>query len=238
MLKKFISIVIPAYNEQERILPTLKQISSFIEKQAPGYEIIIVNDGSFDNTMKLVSEFKNPNIKLINLKTNQGKGAAVKAGVLAAKGELILLSDADQSTPITEIKKFLQYATDYDIIIGSRALPASDIQVHQPLYKEVLGRIGNYLIRTLSVKGIKDTQCGFKMFTPGCKKLFEQQRVKRWGFDIEVLFLAQKCGFKIREVPVVWKNDPRTRVGLSSYLTTFFELLMVRFHYLFNHYHC
>lgn len=233
-----ISVIIPTFNEQTRIGQTLDEICSFLKQEKFNYEIIVVNDGSSDQTIKVVLEKNDPRIRLINLPKNSGKGAAVKAGIMAGQGDLLLFTDADLSTPIIELKKFLQHTADYDIVIASRALKESRIIIHQPWYKEILGRLGNMIIRLVAVPKIYDTQCGFKLFKPSIKKIFVQQRIKRWGFDIEILFLAQKCGLAIKEMPVEWKNDFRTKVGIFSYLATLCELVKIQIYYLFNYYHC
>lgn len=231
-----ISIVIPAYNEEKRIMPTLDQVSSFLKKEVIEYEIIVVNDGSTDKTAELVASLGDSLIRVIDFPANQGKGAAVKAGVLASQNDLTLFTDADLSTPISELKKLVNYVPRYDIVIGSRALQSSEIQVHQPVYKEILGRLGNSLIQALAAKGIKDTQCGFKLFSAKAKELFKQQRITGWGFDFEILFLARKSGLKIKEVPVIWKNDSRSKVRLKDYFLTFVELIAIRVYDIFHHY--
>lgn len=233
-----ISVIIPAFNEQERIGPTLDKIRTFLKQERLDYEIIVVNDGSGDQTASVVLAQNDPQIKIINFEKNSGKGAAVKAGVIAAKGDLLLFTDTDLSTPIWELKKFLPYLDRFEIVIASRALPESRIKIHQPFYKEILGKFGNVVIRLLAVPGLKDTQCGFKLFKPSIKKIFSQQRIKGWGFDIETLFLAKKCQLAIKELPVEWHNDYRTKVKITSYLATFWELIKIRIYNLFNYYHC
>jgi dolichyl-phosphate beta-glucosyltransferase len=224
-----LSLVIPVYNEEKRIKKSLERIVSYLGGICNEYEIIIVDDGSGDGTVETVNNTLKDRFQIIKLKQNRGKGYAVKQGMLVAKYDYILFSDADLSTPIEEIEKFRQYVGEYDIIIGSRAMTDSNIEIHQPKFKEFLGRVGNKFVQLMLLPGIQDTQCGFKLFNQKSLKVFEKQTIDRWGFDFEVLWLAKKMGFKIKEVPVHWINDFATKVsGFSNYVTTFIELLKIR----------
>ena len=216
-----ISILIPAYNEEERIVSSLEKISSFFNDQE--YEIIVVDDGSTDKTREVVSKFDN--VILNNQRENFGKGFSVKEGIFMATGNKVLLTDADLSTPIEEYNKLNEYFNDYPIVIGSRALAES--QVQNNIFRKMLGRFGNLLIRFI-VKDIKDTQCGFKLFDRNvASDLFSRQTIKGFGFDFEILFLAQKKEYKIKEVPVIWKNVEGSKVKPIHYFITLFELFKI-----------
>ncbi|MBT3394949.1 glycosyltransferase family 2 protein [archaeon] len=216
-----VSIIIPAYNEEKRIVSTLEKISEFFKDQ--DCEIIVVDDGSSDGTRSVVKKFSS--IKLNNKRENKGKGYSVKEGVAMSSGDLILFSDADLSTPIEEFDKLKKYVDSYSVVIGSRALAESEVQNN--IFRKLLGRVGNLLIRSV-VKGIKDTQCGFKLYKSDvAKDLFSKQTIEGFGFDFEILFLAQKDKIKIKEVPVVWKNVEGSKVKPIHYLITLFELFKI-----------
>lgn len=230
----FLSIVIPAYNESQVIQDTINKINKYlkIKELLDTSEIIVVNDGSVDDTLEIINKSAASNLKIINLKKNLGKGAAVKMGVLAAKGDMILFMDADFSTPIEELDNFLpKLSNGYDIIIGSRGLRNSKILVSQSNFKVMCGRLGNKLIQLLAVPGIKDTQCGFKLFTKKCLPIFKKQTLSGWGFDFELLFLANYLNFKILELPVVWANRRKSRVKFFDYFKTLIELATIRINY-------
>lgn len=233
-----LTIILPAYNEEKIIGTTIRRINNFLQSQNLSFEIIVVNDGSTDQTAKVVSQLNLTNLVLLKNEKNQGKGAAVKKGALASRGELILFLDADYSTSIENLPSFidLMQKNKADIVIASRALPSSVISVPQSKLKEILGKLGNLPIRFFLVKGIKDTQCGFKLFKRDCLRLFNLQRLKRWGFDFELLFLAQKYSYKILELPVVWTNNPYSRVKFFDYFRTLTELLSVRYNNLMRKY--
>src|SRR3989344_769628 len=200
---KKISIVIPAYNEEKRIGKTLQRCLEYIKLKKDKFEIIVVNDGSKDKTAEIVKKFKN--VKLTSHFPNYGKGYAVRKGILKAKGDYILFSDADLSTPIEELDKLMQYVKDYDVIIASRAVKESMVKTIQ--YRKILGRIFAFLVNLLTVKEINDTQCGFKLFKKeAAKKIFGNQIINGWAFDVEVLYLAKKFRYKIKEVGVKWQH--------------------------------
>ncbi len=219
-----LSVVIPVYNEENRISKSLIEITKYLNGKKFDYEIIIVDDGSKDNTLRSIIKTNNRKIKIISHHKNRGKGYAVKTGVLAARGDLIFMCDADLSMPITELDKFLKHKED--IVIGSRALKQSEVKTG--FIKKILGRIGHGIISLLIIKNIKDTQCGFKLFKKDCKKIFEKQTIDRWGFDFEILFLARKLGFGIKEIPIKWTNSHGSKVKMSDYPKTLLEVLKIR----------
>lgn len=210
------SIIIPAYNESARIGVTLNRVLSFIQQQQWNAEVIVVNDGSHDDTQAIVLAYmeKNANLKLLENPGNRGKGYAVRNGMLHASGEILLFSDADLSAPIEEATKlFAAIHNNADIAIGSRWLKR-DTQVRkQPLYRQLGSRGFNLALRTILRLPLKDTQCGFKAFTrPAAQMVFSPQKIERWGFDAEILYLGRKFGLKIEEVPVLWSHSSGTRL--------------------------
>ncbi|PIY96691.1 MAG: hypothetical protein COY66_03410 [Candidatus Kerfeldbacteria bacterium CG_4_10_14_0_8_um_filter_42_10] len=230
-----ISLVIPVYNEEERIKKSLSKILPYLNQLAD-YEIIFVDDGSTDRTLLVLEEYKNKRFRVIKNGKNCGKGYSVQQGMLRARYPVVLFSDADFSTPIEDLEKLLPHLENYDIVIGSRGMEQSQISVHQKFYKEWLGKIGNKFIQLLVIPGIKDTQCGFKLFKKETLVIFQKQTIKRWGFDFEILMLAHKIGFRIKEVPVRWQNDFRSKVKSSDYLKTFGELIKIKWNVLTNKY--
>ena len=225
-----ISIVIPAYNEEERLPTTLRTIIDYFENLSKDYEIIVVDDGSQDNTAEIAQHF-NPRVNVIKLPKNSGKGAAVREGISHAQGDFILFSDADLSTPITEFHKLQESLENGShIAIGSRAIDSSLIKVHQPFYREFMGKTFNKIVRALVLRGIHDTQCGFKMFKNSvAKQIFSLAKIDGFGFDVEILYLAHKMNFKIAEIPVEWRNDTKSKISpIYDSLKMFFEILKIR----------
>ena len=215
--KEFISVVIPAYNESERILSTITSIDEYCERRFQCFEIIVVNDGSRDDTREVVlrEKEKTASLRYEGYEENSGKGYAVRRGVMVSAGDIILVSDADLSTPIEEVEKLLaHYDEGCDIIIGSRALAESDIVVEQPWWRQFMGKTFNAFVRSLLYMDFKDTQCGFKLFRGACRKdIFERTSVDRFAYDVEILYLARKAGYKIKEVPIRWFNSPDSKVN-------------------------
>jgi dolichyl-phosphate beta-glucosyltransferase len=212
-----VSIIVPSYNEENRIKGTLLAIEDFIESSSLKIEVLVVDDGSSDKTCEVVEkEIKDVDydLKLVRSGKNYGKGNAVRLGVEAAVGEYILFTDADNSTPIQELDKFWKFIEEgYDVIIGSRYLKNSDVKVRQSRLRILIGRAGNILIRLFLITGIKDTQCGFKLFThKAAKDIFSRQKVRRFGFDMEALVVAKSLDYSIKEVPVSWFNSVESRV--------------------------
>jgi len=227
--KELISIIIPAYNESLRISKTLNKILSFIEDNNDyDFEVIVVNDGSNDDTNEVVLSFAN--VVLIDNKVNKGKGSVIRQGMLSAQGDYLLFSDADLSTPIEELEKLLSFIKDFDIVIGSRALQNDLIKEHQPFYREIMGKTFNLFVQLLVVKGIKDTQCGFKLFkNEVAKKIFGSSKIDGFSFDVETIYLASKFRFKVKEVPVLWFNDDRSKVDpIKDSIKMFRELLVIK----------
>ncbi len=217
MKECFLSIVIPAYNEEKRVLPTLSKICAYLSNQSFPYEIIVVDDGSTDATLQMVKNFACSDRRVIVLanEKNSGKGYSVKKGMLSAKGEYVFFTDADLSTPIEEIEKCLPYLNNgYDVVIGSRSIPGSDITVHQPWYREKMGKIFNFMVSLVLVKGIIDTQCGFKGFKKkAVKTVFSRCSIDGFSFDVEALYLSRKFNLKIKEVPIRWENSALSKVN-------------------------
>lgn len=219
---RLLSIIIPAYNEEERIGYTIDSIQQFmlaslrdmenLGKFIDSYELIVVDDGSNDKTVDIAQK---RGAKVLKQSPNQGKGAAVKRGMLEASGEYRLFSDADLSTPIHELLPLMQKVDEgFDIAIGSRGLDYGKIKKHQPIYRELMGKTFNKIVRFFAVSGISDTQCGFKLFkAKAAEQIFGYSRINGFGFDVELLYLADRLGFKIAEVPVEWHNDERSKVN-------------------------
>lgn len=232
MAKPFLSVIIPAYNEAKRLPLTLIDVDKHLSEQEYSYEIIIVNDGSTDATAEIVNRFRPliENLKLVDSKENRGKGAAVRQGMLAARGNWRLFLDADNSTSIVEFNKMMPYIDEgYEIIIGSRAVKGAKMNPPQIIHKRLLGRLGNYFIQLVALRGVKDSQCGFKCFSEeAALRIFPLSKIDGWGFDVESLALAKALGYQIKEMPVHWINDRRSHVSWKSYLQVFWETVKVR----------
>lgn len=228
----FLSIIVPAYNEAERVPLTLLDIDKRLSEADFSYEILVVNDGSTDNTAEIVSKMAKtiPHLVLIDNKKNQGKGGAVRDGMLAAKGQYRIFTDADNSTSIDQFEPMLPFFKDgYEVVIGSRAVKGARLTPPQPFHRRILGRVSNLIIQAVNVPGIWDTQCGFKAFTAeAARRIFPLSRINGWGFDIELLALARSLGFRVREMPVHWVNDTASHVKLSAYLKVFIENVKIR----------
>jgi len=228
------SIVIPAYNEEKRLTKTLRQIHEYRQTQKLNAEIIVVDDGSEDGTAALVeSQARDYSpLRLVHYAKNRGKGYAVRQGVQAAQGKNILFTDADNSTPIEELETLAQSmkARGADIAIGSRYLKESRVKIKQSRSRILIGRIGNALIRFIIIDGIRDTQCGFKLFKHEvAKDIFSRNKINGWGFDMEVLAIANMEKYRIIEVPVSWYNAPDSRLRpIRDAMRTFWELILIK----------
>lgn len=228
-----LSVIIPAYNEGERITKTLESVNEYLKKQNYDYEIIVVANNCTDNTDEVVKREQQHinNLKLLDLGPGvPGKGGAVKEGFLKAQGQYIMFMDADNATKINELDHFWpQIEKGYNVVIGSRDIEGAKLDKAQPWYKELAGKMGNILIQIVAVPGVHDTQCGFKLFSKeAVDKIFNVQKLGGWGFDIEVLALARQYGFKIAEEPVTWHDMAGSKVNLSTYLSVFKDLFKVR----------
>jgi glycosyltransferase involved in cell wall biosynthesis len=235
------SIVIPAYNEGGRIPATLDSVISCVRKFGWDAEIIVVNDGSSDNTAAVVREIAKsaPELRLIENPGNRGKGYSVRSGILQALGEVVMFTDADLSSPMEEAQRlFDAIAAGADIAIGSRWLESSRQTHRQPFYRQFFGRCFNAATRAIMRLPFADTQCGFKAFTRhAAQTVFQLQTIERWGFDPEILFIALKRGFRVVEVPVSWAHDARTRMSyLRDGITMLEELARVRWNAFTGHY--
>jgi len=211
------SIVIPAYNEEFRLALTLERIVRYFETMAASYEIIVVDDGSNDRTEEIaVKSLHGVRHQILRNPRNRGKGYSVRKGVLAASGDTILFTDSDLSTPIEEFEKLNSVLRDgFDIAIGSRSIESSNVEIHQNIIRETMGKVFNLVARAVSFREINDSQCGFKAFTRQAgKRVFERQRLNGFCFDAEILFLAQKMNYRIKEVGVRWRNSSQSKVRI------------------------
>ncbi len=227
----FISVVIPAYNEERRIGETLKKIISYLSRQDYSYEIIVVDDASSDQTAKIIENFGEKIILLKN-RERRGKGYSIRQGILSAGGSFILFSDADLSTPIEELEKLLFWLKKgYHLVFGSRRLPNSEVPIPQPFFRRLMGRLFNLLVKIFVVRGFVDTQCGFKCFEKKTANfLFSQQRLSGFCFDVEILYLARRFKKRVKEVPVRWLNSPASKVGpIKHSFLMFLDLCRIRF---------
>lgn len=228
----FLSVVIPVYNEEQRLPKSLEAILVFLKQQPYKSEIIISDDGSQDRTVAVASEklIDFPN-RILTTPQNRGKGHAVRQGMLAAQGQYILFTDADLSTPIHEVSRFLtQLEKDQDLVIGSRGLQGAKIEVRQNFLRETMGKTFNLIARLFTFKNIRDSQCGFKCFRKEiAHKLFSLQRLDGFSFDVEIIYLAQKLGYRILELPVIWRNSAQSRVQvLRDPVLMFLDILKIR----------
>lgn len=228
-----LSIVIPAYNEAARLPATLRGIAEFLPHYLPNAEVIVADDGSSDQTLQVVEALRATfpvTLRTVSLQENQGKGAAVRAGVLASTGEYILLMDADNATPSTELPRLWDRRADAAIILGSRYLPGSEIRRAQPLIRRIISRLGNGLIRVVAGLPLTDTQNGFKLLRgEEARRIFTLTTINRWGFDVEVLVIAKRWTLGILEVPVSWYDaaGSKLRAGRDAW-RTLRELIRIR----------
>ena len=238
---KKLSVVIPAYNEEERITKTLISVGEFLSKQVYDYEILVVNDGSHDKTGEVVRQAM-PNVKnlqLIDNTQNHGKGWVVKQGMLAAIGDIRVFMDADNSTKIDEIAKFLPFFEQgFDIVVGSRRIAGAHVPTDQGGFREFLGWAFRTIVHILVPVGVTDTQCGFKAMTAkAAQAIFPQQTIFRWAFDVEILSLARTKKLTIKEVPITWVNDAASHVKLSGMINMLLEVTEIRLNLWSGKYH-
>lgn len=251
MSKPFLSVIIPAYNEAERLPLTILDIDRRLSEADYESEIIVVSDGSRDATADIAEKFSHviKNLRVIGNKENHGKGWVVRQGMLAARGNWRLFTDADNSTSIDQFNRMVPYFSSgggsayggkesFDVVIGSRGVRGAELHPPQKWYRRLLGKLGNAFIQIVVLWGIKDTQCGFKCFSEeATQKIFPLMKIDRWGFDVEALVLAKKMGYKIKEIPVRWVNDFESRVSSGAYLSTLIEVVKIRFWLWTNAYH-
>ena len=227
------SFIVPAYNESSRIRPTLDEILRYTAEQNWDAEIVVVDDGSRDDTAEVIREYSRAHskIRLIQNPGNRGKGFSVRNGMLNARGDICLFTDADLSSPISEAQKlFAAIGGGADVVIGSRWLRAELQTERQPLYRQLFGRIFNLLLRLFLGLHFKDTQCGFKAFRlEAAQRVFPLQKIERWGFDPELLYIARRMGFKVAEVPVLWAHSEGTRLHpFRDGMRMFVDVLHIR----------
>ncbi len=238
-MKPYLSVIIPAHNEAKRLPLTLIDIDKHLSQGEFSYEIIVVDNNSIDATREVVRRFSHliKNLRLIEYKV-PGKGATVKKGMLEAKGDIRLFMDADNSTSVDQFQNMKPYFDEgYDVVIGSRDIEGAKLNPPQPWYKRLAGNIGNLFIQAMLLPGVWDTQCGFKAFSEeAALKIFPLLKIDRWGFDVEVLGLAKKFGYKIKEIPVFWVNDPFSQVGALAYLQVLLEVIKIRYWLTINKY--
>jgi dolichyl-phosphate beta-glucosyltransferase len=242
----YLSVIIPAYREGERIGRNLLEIEKYLNRQNFDYEVLVVTDGSPDNTAEVTRNYSSHinNLRVIENKENHGKGFVVRQGLLEAKGKYRVFLDADGSTSIAHLEKFLpELENGYDVVIGSRDIEGAFIQVHQPKYREIMGDMGNWAIKiVLGLWSFPDTQCGFKMISAkAAEEVASRMVVDRFGFDFEMIILAKKLGFKIKQLPVRWMNEEGSSVGglfgPNGFLQVLIDLFKTKWRLITGQYH-
>ncbi|MEK7520168.1 MAG: dolichyl-phosphate beta-glucosyltransferase [Patescibacteria group bacterium] len=236
----FLSVIIPAYNEEHRIAHTLEVIGKYVASKNFACEVLVVSDGSRDRTADIVREYSGrmPWLRVLDNTENHGKGYVVRQGMREARGQYRLFMDADNSVSIEYMDTFVPYFSQgYDVVIGSIEIAGAKIEEHAAWYRRALGHYAKLLIRALAIWEIHDTQRGFKMFSArAAQEVFALQTLTGWGFDIEILVISKKLGYKIKELPVVWNNMGESKVKLSAYITTLKDLFMVRWNMMMGKY--
>lgn len=227
-----LSIIIPSYNEELRLPTTLDRIASYLQTDGRAAEVLVVDDGSSDHTAAVAESFRSriPALRVISNGVNRGKGYSVRHGMQEARGRIALFTDADLSAPIEEAGKLIAALETYDMAIGSRAMDRSLISVHESPFREFAGIIFNKIVRIILWLPFVDTQCGFKAFRrERCRILFEQQRIERFGFDPELLYLARHHGLRAVEIPVRWGHSPATKVSMwRDSIQMFIDVFTIR----------
>jgi dolichyl-phosphate beta-glucosyltransferase len=235
-----LTIIIPSYNEELRLPPTLERIAAYVHAANHTVEVIVVDDGSKDNTIAVADSFKKmiSTLRVVSNGQNRGKGYSVRHGMQEARGEIVLFTDADLSAPIEEVEKLLPAMKDHDVAIGSRAVDRSLITVHESPFREFAGIIFNKIVRLILWLPFVDTQCGFKAFRrEQCRIIFEQQTIERFGFDPELLYLARHHGLRSVEIPVRWGHSPATKVSMMrDSLQMFVDVFAIRWNALTGKY--
>ena len=235
-----LSIIVPSFNEEVRLPASLQLIAAYVSSANRSTEVLVVDDGSKDRTAEVAASFADriPNLRVLRNGENRGKGYSVRHGMQEARGEYVLFTDADLSAPIEEADKLLSALRQYDIAIGSRALDRDLIDVHESLFREFAGIIFNRIVRIVLWLPFVDTQCGFKAFRrEPCRIIFEQQRIERFGFDPELLYLARHHGLKATEIPVRWSHSPATKINMMrDSIQMFIDVFTIRWNSLLGRY--
>ncbi len=235
-----LSIIIPSFNEELRLPATLEKIARYIERESRSTEVIVVDDGSTDRTAEVAESFRGKlsQLRVLTNGTNRGKGYSVRHGSLEARGEMVLFTDADLSSPIEEAGKLFAALKDHDVAIGSRAVDRRLIEVRQSIFREFAGIVFNKMVRIVLRLPFVDTQCGFKAFRrERCRVIFEQQTIERFGFDPELLYLARHHGLSTVEVPVRWAHSPATKVSMvRDSVQMFLDVMIIRWNALRGRY--
>jgi dolichyl-phosphate beta-glucosyltransferase len=212
-----LSVVVPAYNEETRLAATLPVILGYLETARPSFEVVVVDDGSEDSTLAVAQSFAERGVQALRTPVNRGKGAALRTGVLATSGDKVLLTDADLSTPITEVERLERHLDDAELVFGSRAVSGAKIDRPQPVVRQWMGKTFNFFIRVLVAGGIRDTQCGFKLLDgPSARAVFSDLLLDGFAYDVELLWLARRRGLRVAEVGVEWNHSPDSRVHLVT----------------------
>jgi dolichyl-phosphate beta-glucosyltransferase len=226
-----LSVVVPAYNEEARLEPGLRQALDYLARRGAPYELLVVDDGSRDGTSRVAAAFAGEGVRVLRHERNRGKGAAVRTGLLASRGRKVLVSDADFSTPIEEVEKLERFLQDgTPLVIGSRGLADSQVRQRQPFYREMMGKTFNRLIRLFGVRGIRDTQCGFKLARgEEGRRLAAELKIDGFAYDVELIWLARRRGYQVAEVGVIWVNSPDSRVDpIRSSFSMFRDVITMR----------
>lgn len=226
-----ISVVIPAYNEAGRLGSTLQRAVDYLSRRGVSYEILVVDDGSRDRTIEVAEGFSGHGVRVIRHERNRGKGAAIKTGIMASLGAEVLLSDADASTPIEELEKLERRLGEAPVVLGSRAVAGADIRQHQPIYREIMGKTFNLIIRTVGVRGVHDTQCGFKLLQGDvAREIGSRLTIEGFAYDVELVWLAKRLGHQVKEVGVIWVDSPDSRVDpIRSSVSMLVDVIRMRF---------
>lgn len=225
-----LSVIIPAFNESCRLGASLQKVVGYLGRTGLSYEVLVVDDGSSDNTSEVAQAFTAQGVKVLRQEVNRGKGAVLKVGALSSRGAEVLLVDADLSTPIEDLEKLRPRLADAPVVLGSRAVAGSRITRRQPLHREMMGRTFNLIIRMLGVRGLRDTQCGFKLLDGDvARQLFAEMTIERFAYDVELVWLARRHGYRVVEVGVTWEDSPQSRVDpLKDSLRMFQDVLALR----------